>query len=179
MILASWKRAPQGNYTPPWRGFAGLDTSTGFASWWRSPDFGANWCAVWRSAPSSLLERTMVKQHFGSSHVPLSPAVRAGDFIYVSGQVPVGADGSIVAGGVEAQTRQVLENVRTALRLAGADLADVVKTTVILSDARDFGAFNKAYGSYFSQNPPARTTLEARLMIDIKVEIEAVAYKPV
>jgi len=119
-----------------------------------------------------------VRKHFGVSHVPLSPAVRAGDFIFVSGQVPVGADGVIVAGGVEAQTRQVIANIEAALRLAGAELADVIKTLVVLSDARDFGAFNKVYASYFPQNPPARTTMEARLMIDIRIEIEAVAYKP-
>lgn len=119
-----------------------------------------------------------MRKHFGVSHVPLSPAVRAGDFIFVSGQVPVGADGVIVAGGVEAQTRQVIANIEAALRLAGAELADVIKTLVVLSDARDFGAFNKVYASYFPQNPPARTTMEARLMIDIRIEIEAVAYKP-
>jgi reactive intermediate/imine deaminase len=120
----------------------------------------------------------MTKQHFGASHVPLSPAVRAGDFIFVSGQVPVGSDGAVVAGGIEAQTRQVLENIEAALKLAGAGLADIVKTTVILADARDFGAFNKVYAGYFQKNPPARTTMEARLMIDIKVEIEAIAYRP-
>lgn len=120
----------------------------------------------------------MTRQHFGTAHVPLSPAVRAGDFIYVSGQVPVGSDGKVVEGGIEAQTRQVMENIAAALKLAGAGLSDVVKTTVILVDASEFGAFNKAYGSYFPQNPPARTTLEAGLMIDIRVEIEAVAYKP-
>jgi 2-iminobutanoate/2-iminopropanoate deaminase len=120
----------------------------------------------------------MTKQHFGASHVPLSPAVRAGDFIYVSGQVPVGADGKVVEGGIEAQTRQVMDNVRAALALAGADLSDVVKTFVILVDAADFGAFNQTYATYFPANPPARTTLEAGLMIDIKVEIEAIAYKP-
>jgi reactive intermediate/imine deaminase len=120
----------------------------------------------------------MNRKHFGNSHVPLSPAVRAGDFIYVSGQVPVGKDGEIVGGGIEAQTRQVMENIKAALALAGAELSDVVKTFVILDDAREFGGFNKAYGSYFPENPPARTTLEARLMIDIKVEIEATAYKP-
>ena len=119
-----------------------------------------------------------MRKHFGVSHVPLSPAVRTGDFIFVSGQVPVGADGVIVAGGVEAQTRQVIANIEAALRLAGAELADVIKTLVVLSDARDFGAFNKVYASYFPQNPPARTTMEARLMIDIRIEIEAVAYKP-
>ena len=67
----------------------------------------------------------MTKQHFGASHVPLSPAVRAGDFIFVSGQVPVGPDGAVVAGGVEAQTRQVVENIEAALKLAGASLADI------------------------------------------------------
>lgn len=120
----------------------------------------------------------MTRQHFGTAQVPLSPAVRAGDFIFVSGQVPTGPDGAVVAGGIEAQTRRVMENVESALKLAGASLADVVKTTVILVDARDFAAFNKVYGSFFPTTPPARTTLEARLMIDIQVEIEAVAYKP-
>lgn len=120
----------------------------------------------------------MPKEVFGSSHVPLSPAVRAGDFVYVSGQVPVGADGSVVAGGIEPQTRQVLDNVKAALALAGATLADVVKTTVWLEDARDFGAFNKVYATYFPTEPPARTTVESRLMIDIKIEVEAVAYAP-
>ena len=65
----------------------------------------------------------MTKQHFGTSHVPLSPAVRAGDFIYVSGQVPVGANGEVVVGGIEVQTRQVMENVKAALALAGAELS--------------------------------------------------------
>jgi 2-iminobutanoate/2-iminopropanoate deaminase len=120
----------------------------------------------------------MTKQHFGTAQVPLSPAVRAGDFIYVSGQVPTNSDGSVVQGGIEAQTRRVMENVEAALKLAGASLSDVVKTTVILVDARDFSAFNKVYGSFFATNPPARTTVEARLMIDIRVEIEAIAYKP-
>ena len=118
------------------------------------------------------------KVTYGSSHVPLSPAVRAGDFVYVSGQVPTGADGSIVAGNVEAQTRQVLDNVKAALALAGATLDQVVKTTVILADARDFGAFNRVYAGYFPSEPPARTTIEARLMVDIRIEIDAIAYAP-
>ena len=121
----------------------------------------------------------MTKQHFGKSSVPLSPAVRAGDFVYVSGQVPTGPDGKVVAGGIEEQTRAVLENIKSALALADAGMADVVKCLVILTDAGEFAAFNKVYSTYFPQNPPARTTLEAKLMIDIKVEIEAIAYKPV
>ena len=120
----------------------------------------------------------MKKQVFGTSHVPLSPAVRAGDFVFVSGQVPVDAQGNIVAGGVKEQTRQVLENVKAALALAGAAMEDVVKTTVWLEDARDFGAFNQVYASYFTSEPPARSTAESRLMIPIKVEIEAIAYSP-
>jgi 2-iminobutanoate/2-iminopropanoate deaminase len=120
----------------------------------------------------------MRKQTFGTSHVPLSPAVRAGDFVFVSGQVPVGPDGVVVAGGIEAQTRQVLDNVKAALALAGASLDQVVKTTVWLEDARDFGAFNKVYATYFPSEPPARTTVESRLMIDIRIEVEAVAYAP-
>ena len=120
----------------------------------------------------------MTKQHFGQSQVPLSPAVRAGDLVFVSGQVPTGPDGKVVEGGIEEQTRQVLENIKSALSLAGCDMGDVVKCFVILTNAGEFGAFNKIYASYFPQNPPARTTLEAKLMIDIKVEIEAIAYKP-
>lgn len=120
----------------------------------------------------------MKKIVYGASHVPLSPAVRAGDFVYVSGQVPVLPDGTTVVGGIEAQTRQVLDNLAAALALAGCRLDQVVKTTCILADAREFGSFNKVYAGYFLREPPARTTLEARLMIDIRVEIEAVAYAP-
>lgn len=119
-----------------------------------------------------------MKQVFGTAHVPLSPAVRAGDMIYISGQVPAGADGKIVEGNIETQTRQVLENIKAALALAGATLEDVVKTSVWLEDARDFGRMNAVYATYFPKEPPARTTVESRLMIDIKIEIEAIAYLP-
>jgi reactive intermediate/imine deaminase len=109
---------------------------------------------------------------------PFSPAVRAGDFIYVSGQVPANAEGEIVGGGIEAQTRQVMENLKSALALAGAGFDDVCKATCWLQDARDFGAFNRIYMSYFPNGKPARSTTEARLMVDAKVEIDVVAYKP-
>nr|WP_313709214.1 RidA family protein [Brucella intermedia] len=118
------------------------------------------------------------KQVFGASHVPLSPAVRAGDTVYISGQVSVGPNGQIVDGGIEAQTKQVLENVKAALALAGATMEDVVKTTIWLEDARDFGRMNAVYATYFPKEPPARTTVESRLMIDIKIEVEAIAYAP-
>lgn len=109
---------------------------------------------------------------------PLSPAVRAGDFVYVSGQVPVNAEGELVGGGIEVQTRQVMENVRAALALAGADFDDVCKCTIWLDDARDFGAFNRVYMGFFPNGKPARSTTEARLMVDAKVEIDVIAYKP-
>ena len=109
---------------------------------------------------------------------PFSPAVRAGDFIYVSGQVPANAEGEIVAGGIEAQTRQVMDNLQAALALAGATFDDVCKCTCWLQDARDFGAFNRIYMGYFGEKKPARSTTEARLMVDARLEIDVVAYKP-
>ena len=109
---------------------------------------------------------------------PLSPAVRAGDTVYVSGQVPIDATGEIVQGGIETQTRQVFDNLRAALALADCTLDDVVKMTVWLDDARDFGAFNRIYLEQFPGNKPARSCTEARMMIDVKVEIEAIAYSP-
>jgi len=98
---------------------------------------------------------------------PLSPATRAGDWVFVSGQVPTNDQGEVVVGGIEAQTRQV-----------GADLPDVCKVTVWLQDARDFGSFNRVYMECFGEHRPARSTVEARLMIDAKVEIDVVAYAP-
>jgi reactive intermediate/imine deaminase len=109
---------------------------------------------------------------------PFSPAVRAGDFIYVSGQVPANASGEIVPGGIEAQTRQVMENIKAVLALAGAGFDDVCKCTCWLDDARDFGAFNRVYMSYFTDGKPARSTTQARLMVDAKVEVDVVAYRP-
>jgi len=120
----------------------------------------------------------MTKQAFGDSHVPLSPAMRAGDFVFISGQVPVDADGAIVPGGIEAETRAVIANLEKCLALAGCALSDVVKTTVWLRDRDDFPAFNTVYASFFPDQPPARSTAESRLMIDIAVEIEAIAWKP-
>ena len=109
---------------------------------------------------------------------PFSPAVRAGDFVYVSGQVPANDAGEIVAGGIEAQTRQVFANLTKVLALAGCTLDDVCKVTVWLDDARDFGSFNRLYLEQFPAGKPARSTTEARLMVDAKVEIDVVAYKP-
>ena len=113
----------------------------------------------------------------GGQPLPFSPAVQAGPFVFVSGQVAMGDKGEIVPGGIEAQTRQTLKNVENALALAGCTLKDVVKATVWLDDARDFWTFNRVYAEFFSENKPARSTTRATLMIDAKVEIEVIAYK--
>jgi reactive intermediate/imine deaminase len=113
------------------------------------------------------------------STMPLSPAVRAGDFVFISGQVPTDDRGEIVWGNVETQTRVVMEKLKTALGYAGCSLADIVKTTIYLSDARDFVGFNGVYSSYFEPGKrPARTTIQSALVLDIRVEIDAVAYMP-
>ncbi|WP_219214012.1 RidA family protein [Variovorax boronicumulans] len=110
---------------------------------------------------------------------PYSPAVRAGDYIYVSGQVASNAQGEIVAGGIEVQTRQTMENLKAVLALANATLEDVCKCTVWLADARDFRGFNRVYATYFCNANPARSATEARLVVDSKIEIEVIAFKPV
>ena len=113
----------------------------------------------------------------GGQPLPFSPAVRAGPFVFVSGQVAMGDNGEIVAGGIEAQTRQTLQNLQRALALAGCTLADVVKTTVWLDDSRDFWSFNRVYGEFFVEAKPARSTTQAKLMVDAKIEVEAIAYR--
>jgi reactive intermediate/imine deaminase len=113
----------------------------------------------------------------GGQPLPFSPAVKAGPFVFVSGQIAMGDNGEIVPGGIEAQTRQTLKNVENALALAGCTLKDVVKSTVWLDDARDFWTFNRVYAEFFSESKPARSTTQATLMIDAKVEIEVIAYK--
>lgn len=113
----------------------------------------------------------------GGQPLPFSPAVKAGPFVFVSGQVAMGDNGEIVAGGIEAQTRQTLANVKKALALAGCTLDDVVKVTVWLDDTRDFWSFNRVYAEHFSGNKPARSTTQARLMVDAKIEIEVIAYR--
>lgn len=109
---------------------------------------------------------------------PLSPATRAGDFVFVSGQVPTDDQGQVIVGGIEAQTRRVFERIKEALALAGCTLDDVCKANVWLNDARDFGSFNRVYMECFGSHRPARSTVESRLMIDAKVEIDVTAYKP-
>ena len=109
---------------------------------------------------------------------PYSQAVISGGFVFVSGQIPIDPETSkLVEGGIEAQTVQVLENLKNILESINLTLDDVVKTCVYLSDLSNFQSFNRVYSRYFEVNPPARTTAQAGLMAGVLVEIDAVAKK--
>ncbi len=110
--------------------------------------------------------------------LPMAPAVRAGDFVFVSGQAALDQDGNMIDGGIKSQTHLTIQRLIAVLAAAGCGVTDVVKATVWLDDPRDFGAFNKVYAEYFGAAPPARSTVVSSLVIDGKVEIELVAYKP-
>jgi len=111
---------------------------------------------------------------------PYSPWVKAGGFIFVSGQGPVDIDsGEPFLGDIARQSEMTLDNVTAVLADAGATLADVVKTTVFLTDINDFARMNEVYARYFGESKPARSTVQvAKLPIGINVEIEAVAVEP-
>jgi enamine deaminase RidA (YjgF/YER057c/UK114 family) len=111
-------------------------------------------------------------------NLPFHPAVRAGDFIFVSGQVPKDENGNMRSGTIEEETRWTIECIRRILVLDGADLGDIVKVTVYLQDARNFGRYNKVFAEYFPEGRISRTSVEARAVIDCKIEMDAVAYKP-
>jgi 2-iminobutanoate/2-iminopropanoate deaminase len=108
---------------------------------------------------------------------PYSQAIRVGDFIYTAGQIAlVPETGKLVEGGIEAQTRQVMQNLASVLEAAGSSLAHVVKTTIFVTNLADFATINKVYGSFFTSDPPARSTVQvAALPLGANVEIEAVA----
>jgi len=110
--------------------------------------------------------------------LPFHPAVRAGDFVYISGQVAKDQNGNMCSGNIEEETRWTIECLRRILQLDGADLVDVVKVTVYLADGRNFGRYNKVFAEYFPDGRIARTTVEARAVIECKIEMDAVAYKP-
>ncbi|MBO68538.1 MAG: hypothetical protein CL398_09530 [Acidiferrobacteraceae bacterium] len=111
-------------------------------------------------------------------NLPFHPAVRAGDYIFVSGQVAKDADGKMCDGTIEEQCRATIESIRRVLRCDGADLENIVKITVFLEDARDFGRYNRTFAEYFPEGLLARTTVEARAAISTKIEMDAIAYKP-
>ena len=108
---------------------------------------------------------------------PYSPAVRCGDLLFISGQIPVDpATGRPASGDIRSDTRRILENVRTLLGAAGLTLDHVVRTTVFLADMNDFQAMNDTYAEFFTPPYPARSTVQAaRLPRDARIEIDAIA----
>ena len=124
----------------------------------------------------------MPKQVISTSKAPAavgaySQGIIANGFVFTAGQIPlIPGTSDLRAGGIEAQTRQVMNNINGALEAAGSGLDQVVKTTVFLADIKDFGAFNAVYSEFFPEDPPARTTVQAGgLPIGALIEVEAVA----
>ncbi len=108
----------------------------------------------------------------------LSRAIRAGDFVFLTGQIPM-RDGEVVTdGSIEEQTRIVLDLIRSTLNEAGCELRDVVKSMVWLRERADFPGFDAVYAEYFPEDPPARSTVVSELLVDVRVEVEVIAYRP-
>jgi 2-iminobutanoate/2-iminopropanoate deaminase len=106
-----------------------------------------------------------------------SPAIKAGNLLFVSGQIPVDpATGNLIQGDIAAQAEQVMRNLTALLRAAGASFTNVVRTTVYLADMNDFAGMNEVYSRYIVDPPPARATVQvARLPRDVKIEVDAIA----
>ena len=114
----------------------------------------------------------------GGRTLSLSRAIRAGDMIYLTGQIPMQNGAPMTTGSIEEQTRVTLDLIGETLTEAGCTYADVVKAMVWLRDRADFPGFNEVYGEYFPSEPPARSAVLNELLVDVRVEVEVVAYKP-
>ena len=114
----------------------------------------------------------------GGRNLSLSRAIRAGDFVFLTGQIPMSDGAPMTTGTVEDQTRAILEDIKATLAEAGCVLGDVVKAMVWLRDRADFPGFNQVYGEYFPDQPPTRSAVVSDLLVDVRVEIEVVAYRP-
>lgn len=125
-----------------------------------------------------MIERIgLVNIGTGGQALPFCQATKAGGFVFVSGQVAINANGEIVDGGIVPQARRTLDNVKAVLAKAGCELRHVVKVNVWLDDPRDFQSFNRVYAEYFGDEMPARACVQSPLMVDAKIEIDAIAYK--
>ncbi len=114
----------------------------------------------------------------GGRVLSLSRAIRAGDFVYLTGQIPMRDGAPMTDGTIEVQTRAVLNDITETLALAGCTRDDVVKAMVWLRERDDFPGFNEVYGAYFPVEPPARSAVVSDLLVDSRVEVEVVAYRP-
>jgi len=111
-------------------------------------------------------------------NLPFHPAVRAGDFIFVSGQVPKDENSDVISGTIEVETLATLKTIERVIAHEGASLSDIVRITTYLEDIRDFGRYNKAFLQGIGDAVLARTTVEARAVINTKIEMDAIIYKP-
>ncbi|MBX3567692.1 MAG: RidA family protein [Rhizobiaceae bacterium] len=111
-------------------------------------------------------------------NLPFHPAVRAGDYIFVSGQVPKDENNDMIDGTIEVETLATLKTIERVIAHEGATLADVVKITTYLQDVRDFGRYNRAFTAAIGDAVMARTTVEARAVINTKIEMDAIVYRP-
>ena len=114
----------------------------------------------------------------GGRTLSLSKAIRAGDFVFLTGQIPMSNGEPMTVGTVEDQTKVILEDIKATLKEAKCDMEDVVKSMIWLRERADFPGFNKIYGDYFPKDPPARSAIVSELLVDVRVEIEVIAYKP-
>ena len=115
----------------------------------------------------------------GGRKLSLSKAIRAGDFIFLTGQIPMINGEPMTTGTIEDQTRVILEDIKATLEEAECKMDDIVKSMIWLRERADFPGFNKIYGDYFPTEPPARSAVVSELLVDVRVEIEVIAYKPV
>ena len=114
----------------------------------------------------------------GGRTLSLSKAIRAGDFVFLTGQIPMSNGEPMTVGTIEDQTKVILEDIKATLKEAKCDMEDVVKSMIWLRERTDFPGFNKIYGDYFPKDPPARSAIVSELLVDVRVEIEVIAYKP-
>src|SRR5436190_6007475 len=123
------------------------------------------------------MKKTVATDNAPKAIGPYSQAIVHNGLAYLSGQIPLDpGTGQVVEGDIAAQTTRVLENLKAVLEACGSELAGVVKTTVYIKDMGEFARMNEVYGKYFSENPPARSTVEAaRLPRDVRIEIDAIA----
>ncbi|MGH6884646.1 MAG: RidA family protein [Geminicoccales bacterium] len=110
--------------------------------------------------------------------LPFSRAIRAGDLVFVSGQMATDANGRLAVGSMEDEARQVFANIEAILEEAGCTMADIVKCTCWIDDPRDFSQFNAVFAEVFPSEPPARSTVISKLVLNARLEVEAIACKP-
>jgi reactive intermediate/imine deaminase len=115
----------------------------------------------------------------GGRKLSLSRAIQAGDFLFLTGQVPFKDGVPMTEGSIEDQTHAVLQDIEKTLKEAGCEMTDVVKAMVWLTDPADFPGFNSVYSEYFPHDPPARSAVVTDLLVDVRVEVEVIAYHPV